>query len=208
MYRENEQRVEEKQKIKPILEFLKLSLQNETNILHEFALDENFLKSLAKEIRNQLIDFDNKDALTFVYYVLLPRNVTKKKGRRPFSMGIQQYSPKCLEHMLDMLTLDNKQDYMRYVERYLLKLLTMKSQVFYKFFDVCCQKFQFRMQGELNQETVYLKKQSQYINQTSFMETFQMQVDENSGSFWKIICCCRRRKVAVAKVTEEAAEKL
>jgi hypothetical protein len=120
---------------------LKISLQSETNILHIFALDENFLKSLAKEIRNQLIDLDNKEALLFVYYVLLPRNQSSKQGRRPFSMGIQQYSPKCLEHMLDMLTLDTKQDYMRYVERYLLKLLTMKSQVFYRFFNVCCQKF-------------------------------------------------------------------
>jgi hypothetical protein len=40
---------------------------------------------------------------------------------------------------------------MRYVERYLLKLLQMKSPVFYKFFDACCQKFQFRMQGKLKE---------------------------------------------------------
>ena len=51
--------------------------------------------------------------------------------------------------MLDMLALDNKQDYMRLVEPYLLQLLQMNSPVFYKFFDVSCRKFLFRMQGTL-----------------------------------------------------------
>jgi hypothetical protein len=95
---------------------------------------------------------------------------------------------------------------MRYVERYLLKLLQMKSPVFYKFFDVCCQKFQFRMQGTLKDQTVYLKKQSQYINQSNFMKTFQTQVAENSGSFWKIVCCCFTRRKAAVKVLEEEDE--
>ena len=149
VYKENDQKSEEKLKTKPILDFMKVNLQQETNIFHVFALDENFLRQLAKEVRYQLNDLGDKSALSFVYYCLLPRNISNKKGRRPFSMAINQYSPKCLEQMLDMLTLDNKQDYMRYVERYILKLLEMKSPIFYKFFDVCCQKYQFRMQGSL-----------------------------------------------------------
>ncbi len=93
-------------------------------------------------------------------------------GRRPFSMAIYQYSPKCLEHMLEMLSLDRKSDYMRYIERYLLPLLEMKSTIFYTFFDTCCMKFQFRMPGSLSREAVYLRKQTQYINQAKFMQTF------------------------------------
>lgn len=60
--------------------------------------------------------------------------------------------------MLDLLTIDSKQDYMRYIERYLHKLLQMRSVVFYRFFDVSCSRFQFRMQGTLKQDTVYLQK--------------------------------------------------
>jgi hypothetical protein len=88
VYKENEQRSDEKQKIKPILDFLKVNLQQETNILHVFALDEGFLRALAREIRYQMNDFGDKTALSFVYYVLLPRNISTKKGRRPFSIAI------------------------------------------------------------------------------------------------------------------------
>jgi hypothetical protein len=50
---------------------------------------------------------------------------------------------------------------MRYIERYLLRLLDMKSTVFYNFFDKCCVKFQFRMPGSLlARDAVYLRKQT------------------------------------------------
>ena len=88
VYKENEQRSDEKQKIKPILDFLKVNLQQETNIFHIFALDEGFLRAIAREIRYQMNDLGDKDALSFVYYVLLPRNISTKKGRRPFSIAI------------------------------------------------------------------------------------------------------------------------
>ena len=82
---------------------------------------------------------------------------------------------------------------MRYIERYLLRLLEMKSTVFYRFFDQCCVKFQFRMPGSLlSRVAVYLRKQTQYINQAKFMQTFQYQVEENSSTFWKTMCCCQR----------------
>jgi len=56
--------------------------------LHVFSLEENFLKSLAKEIRYQINDMGDKGALSFAYYVLLPRNISTKKGRRPISQAI------------------------------------------------------------------------------------------------------------------------
>jgi hypothetical protein len=59
------------------------------------------------------------------------------------------------------------------------------------------------MQGTLKNQTVYLKKQSQYINQSNFMKTFQTQVAENSGSFWKIVCCCFTRRKAPVEVEED-----
>jgi hypothetical protein len=133
--------------VRPILKYLRLSLQNENNILHLFALNENFLKSFAKEIRTAVVDKDDRDAISYIYFILLPNHTNTSSGRRPFSMALRQYSPKCLEHMLDLLTVDSKQDYMRYIDRYLFKLLAMRSSVFYKFFDVSCTRFQFRMQG-------------------------------------------------------------
>jgi len=56
IYKELDQRADEKSKIKPILEFMRSSLQQETNFMHHFCLDENFLKSIAKEIRYQIND--------------------------------------------------------------------------------------------------------------------------------------------------------
>ena len=76
MYKENELRADEKQNIKPILDLLKVNLQQETNILHIFALQEMFLSNIGKEIRYQMNELGNKDALSFVYYVLLPRNIS------------------------------------------------------------------------------------------------------------------------------------
>ena len=76
MYKENELRADEKQNIKPILDLLKVNLQQETNILHVFALQEMFLSNIGKEIRYQMNELGNKDALSFVYYVLLPRNIS------------------------------------------------------------------------------------------------------------------------------------
>lgn len=84
-------------KLRPILKYLKVQLQDENNIYHLFALNENFLKSMAKEVKYQYLDLDDKDYLAYIYYVLLPNNTATKKGRRPFSIALKQYSPKCLE---------------------------------------------------------------------------------------------------------------
>ena len=84
-----------------------------------FALNENFLKCLTKEIRYRLFDLEDKDSLAFAYYVLLPNSTDTKKGRRPLSICLKQSSPKCLEQMLELLMLDQDQDYMRYIEPYL-----------------------------------------------------------------------------------------
>lgn len=86
---DNEQRSDEKHKIKLILEFLKVNLQQETNILHVFAIEEFFLRAFSNEIRLQMNDMGNKEALSFVYYVLFPRNISSKYGRRPFSIAIK-----------------------------------------------------------------------------------------------------------------------
>jgi hypothetical protein len=97
-----------------------VSLQDETNILHHFANDEVFLRSFAREIRYRMSNLKDKDALSFIYYLLLPKNISTKQGMRPLSIAINKNSPKCLEIMLDMLALDKKQDYMKYIDRYLL----------------------------------------------------------------------------------------
>jgi len=55
----------------------------------------------------RLIDLNEKKVQDFIYWVILPMNVSIQTGRRPFSMAINQYSPKCLEHMLEMMTLDS-----------------------------------------------------------------------------------------------------
>ena len=68
-----------------------------------FALNENFLKTLAKEIRYRLFDLEDKESLAFAYYVLLPNNTNTKKGRRPLSICLKQSSPKCLEQMLEYI---------------------------------------------------------------------------------------------------------
>ena len=73
-----------------------------------FALSENFLKAFTKELRYQLIDLDNKEVISFIYYILFPLNINTNKGRRPFSIALKQYSPKCLELMLELLQLDQK----------------------------------------------------------------------------------------------------
>ena len=76
VYKEYELLADEKQNIKPILDLLKVNLQQETNILHVFALEEVFLRAIAKEIRYQMNELGNKDALSFVYYALLPMNIS------------------------------------------------------------------------------------------------------------------------------------
>jgi hypothetical protein len=101
-------------------------------------VSEIFLKNFTKELKYQLNDLCNPEALNYVYYTLLPNITFTKNGRRPFSMALKQNSPKCVESMLELLKLNSKQDYMRYIDRYLLKLLNMRSEVFYKFFDSSC----------------------------------------------------------------------
>jgi hypothetical protein len=76
------------QKTKPILDLLKVNLQQESNILHVFALNEGFLRSLSQEIRNKLVDLGDKKYQDFIYWVLMPMNITTTSGRRPFSMAI------------------------------------------------------------------------------------------------------------------------
>jgi hypothetical protein len=76
VFKENEQSADEKQNIKPILDLLKVNLQQETNILHVFAIEEVFLRAISREIKYQMYDLGDKDALSYVYYVLLPRNTS------------------------------------------------------------------------------------------------------------------------------------
>jgi hypothetical protein len=161
-------------------------------------LNENFLKSMTTEIKYQYIDLDYPNYLAYIYYVLLPSNTSTKIGRRPFSIALKQYSPKCLEQMLESLMIDKKQDYMRYMERYLSKLLSMKSLVFYKFLDVSCKRFQFRMQGTLRKDTIYLLKQTQYINRTTFMKSFMEEVKARKGGFFGCLNCFKRRRGPLA----------
>jgi hypothetical protein len=66
-------------------------------MLHLFATNEGFLKQLLKEVRVQYIDLNDKDYLAYIYYLLLPNNTATTKGRRPFSLALKQFSPKCLE---------------------------------------------------------------------------------------------------------------
>jgi hypothetical protein len=185
-------------KLRPILKLLKVQLQDESNVYHVFALNENFLKSMTTEIKYQYIDLDYPNYLAYIYYVLLPSNTSTKIGRRPFSIALKQYSPKCLEQMLESLMIDKKQDYMRYMERYLSKLLSMKSLVFYKFLDVSCKRFQFRMQGTLRKDTIYLLKQTQYINRTTFMKSFMEEVKARKGGFFGCLNCFKRRRGPLA----------
>jgi hypothetical protein len=65
-----------------------VNLQQETNILHVLALEEVFLRAISRKIRYQMDDLGDNDALSFVYYVLLPRNIRTSQGRRPLSIAI------------------------------------------------------------------------------------------------------------------------
>lgn len=107
---------QDKQPFKPILKYLRVTLQAENTLLHQFALNENFLRTLFKELRYRVQELEDLDALSYVFYVLLPNNTKTTKGRRPFSISLKRSSPKCLELMLEMLLLDpTGKDFMRYV---------------------------------------------------------------------------------------------
>ncbi len=97
---------QDKTPFKPILKYLKVSLQNENNLLHQFALNENFLKTLYKEVRYRVQELEDMDSLNFAFYVLMPNNTKATKGRRPLSICLKQSSPKCLEQMFELLLLD------------------------------------------------------------------------------------------------------
>jgi hypothetical protein len=50
------------------------------------------------------------------------------------------------------------------------------------------------MQGTLKGDTVFLSKQSQYINQSTFGRTLYQEIKDNSASFSKQFCfCCKNR---------------
>jgi hypothetical protein len=137
-------------------------LQNECNILHMFPFNDAFQQTLLKEIRHQYFDLGHQEALNFIYYAVLPNNLKmKKKGRRPLSMAIKHFSPKCIDNMLELLSLDRHSpqpnDFMRYIEGYLLKLLKMQSPIFFKFFDESCVK--------ITKDRAKFKKRDVFIHQ-------------------------------------------
>jgi len=55
-------------------------------------------------------------------------------------MALKGNAPKSLEIILELLGLDENQDYMRYVSNYLESLLKMNSRVFLKFFESNCSR--------------------------------------------------------------------
>lgn len=146
-------------------------------MLHQFALNENFLRTLFKELRYRVQELEDLDALSYVFYVLMPNNTRTTKGRRPLSICLKRSSPKCLELMLEMLMLDpTGKDFMRYVEPYLNKLVDMKSPVFQRFFDQSCKKLQFRVQAEMSQDQGFISRPTQYINQATFEANFYEEI--------------------------------
>ena len=48
--------MEEQSKIRPILQYMRVILKKENNMFHLFALSENFLKAISKEIKTHLMD--------------------------------------------------------------------------------------------------------------------------------------------------------
>jgi len=111
--------------------------------MHNFALNERFLRCIQKEIAYKVQELKDMEALSFIYYFLLPHCLKQSDqvGRRPLTMCLMQTSPKCMEVMLEMLMLDTQQDYMKYIEPRLFKFMGTKSIVFYNFLERSCRKF-------------------------------------------------------------------
>ena len=56
----------------PLLRLMRVNFQNETNWMHQFALNERILKAIQKEISYKVQELKDCEALTYVYYFLLP----------------------------------------------------------------------------------------------------------------------------------------
>lgn len=97
---------------------------------------------------------------------------------------------------------------MRYMDRYISKLLTMNSPVFFRFLDSSCKRFQFRLLGTLRKDTVFLLKPTQYINQTTFMSSFTQEVSSTGSIVSKMLPCLKKAPPALPPSEELAGKHL
>jgi hypothetical protein len=126
--------------MRPVLDLLRMTFINENNILHHFATNEHFLRFYLKEVKVLVSEIEDDDAQRYCYFVLFSNCLHSKTGRRPFTISLKGNAPKCLEIMIELLSLDPSQDYMRYISNNLEQLLLLKSNVFYRFFESNCSK--------------------------------------------------------------------
>ena len=119
-----------------------------------------------------MLDHKRMEALSFIYYALIPKNDHYKEGRRPLSIAIKSNSKICMEHLLDLLTLNEDLDCFRYLQPYLLKILEMKSPTFFHFLDQHCFRYLLSQPMETKHEIAYLKMHTQYVNELTQKKNF------------------------------------
>lgn len=95
---------------------------------------------MTEQIKMRFFEMEDESLKPFLYYPLLPNNIKSESGRRPLSLALKKGSNKCLEYMLELLMFDQGQDYLRFVEPYIFKLLSINSPIFNLFLEQSCRR--------------------------------------------------------------------
>jgi len=75
-------------------------------------------------------EIEDDDALRYCFYVVFSNASKTNLGRRPLSISLKNNAPRCLEIMIELLSMDSSQDYMKYIKHYLQQYLYLRSRVF------------------------------------------------------------------------------
>ena len=59
------------------------------------------------------------------------------KDESPFDMAMKKFTPRSIDVLLDILSINDNYDYFIYLKKHLFRLLEMKSDKFERFFDEC-----------------------------------------------------------------------
>ncbi len=152
-----------------IAEQLNFKIEDGRNVLHFMKDRQEFLTAY----KNQALTKD--EFKNFLYYVVYPNS----NQQSPFESLLKDgYSPRCLELMFEILTIDSSNDYFTHMKQHFFRLLDFKSPAFLTFFESCSDQLSLQVRCPWNfkkEMIIYPTHHTQYICQNFVEEKLKLR---------------------------------
>ncbi|CDW74810.1 UNKNOWN [Stylonychia lemnae] len=172
----NEKNIEENTQVGiPILRHLNFSLDG-NNFYHYLFNNFTFLKQSLREIKRQTSELNNEEAEYYIYYLLFMNN----KDESPFDLSMKNFTPRSIDILLDILSINDNYDYFIFLKKHLFRLLEMKSDKFERFFDECSsvKSHNIRVPWKIQRDLAYFTHNTSYISDEFIIEKLKVKRED------------------------------